>query len=391
MAVSSALKRQRAAAALKMLFIGDALSMPVHWYYRPADILRAFPPLGITDMQAAPKTHPSSIMSLHSTGAGGRGDNRDVQNPVVGRVILKDKAHLWAQSGVHYHHGMAAGENTLNASCARLLMGWLTLSPDYSVEGWLQQYVEFMTADPPRHDDTYAESWHRGFFANLQTGKPLLQCGAVTHDTPSMGALVSVAPLALALLPQLSLAEVQSVCRQHVNATHPDSGLLVVVDAYVALMDSLMNVQSNVESNVEGNVESNAEADADESSSLLAAAAAVVSGGKIEGLLNRSAAKMPADNEVVGGRYSLACYITDSWPSVCYLAARYGKDPARALLVNTNLGGENAHRGSVLGSLVGLTSASFASELYQQLFEVDQLEGEIDAWLHRFYPLSSDS
>ena len=59
----------RAAAALKSAFVGDALAMPVHWYYNPMDIFRQFPG-GITQFEAAPDYHPSSIMSLHSTRKG---------------------------------------------------------------------------------------------------------------------------------------------------------------------------------------------------------------------------------------------------------------------------------------------------------------------------------
>lgn len=35
----------------------------------------------------------------------------------------------------------------------------------YRSQTFLKAYIGFMTADPPRHADTYAESYHRGFFA----------------------------------------------------------------------------------------------------------------------------------------------------------------------------------------------------------------------------------
>jgi ADP-ribosylglycohydrolase len=93
---------------------------------------------------------------------------------------------------------MQAGDNTLNAHCARVLMRSIIASNGrYSRDHFLQSYIEFMTADPPRHRDTYAESYHRGFFANLVAGKPPHQCGARTHDTPSMGGLVTIGPLAM--------------------------------------------------------------------------------------------------------------------------------------------------------------------------------------------------
>ena len=94
----------RAVAALRSFFVGDALSMPVHWFYNPLDIQRAFPG-GITQMEAAPAFHPSSIMSLHSTNAGGRGaQNSDSGQEVVGDVILKDKRKFWGTPNQHYHH-----------------------------------------------------------------------------------------------------------------------------------------------------------------------------------------------------------------------------------------------------------------------------------------------
>ena len=90
------------------------------------------------------------------------------------------------------------------------------------------------------------------------------------------------------------------------------------------------------------------------------------------------------DAAIVGGRYSLACYISDSWPSVCYLAAKYHAAPHKALVVNTNLGGENAHRGSVLGTLVGAASGEVPGELYGQLAHGQELDSLIDQFLNRF-------
>jgi len=135
---------------------------------------------------------------------------------------------------------MRAGDNTLNAWWAHWLTRYLLDNDEYHCEQWINTYVEHMTAEPPAHPDTYAESCHRGFFANMTAGKPLLECGAVTHDTPSMGALVTVAPLALALLGQdHSLTATCQICKEHVWLTHPDKGLMQVVEAYVTLMHHL--------------------------------------------------------------------------------------------------------------------------------------------------------
>ncbi len=379
-------QRQRAESALRMLFIGDALSMPVHWFYRPADIWRAFPPDGIRTLCAAPAYHPSSIMSLHSTRGGGRSSQeKNAGKQIVGDVILKGRAQYWNQSGVHYHYELGAGENTLNTWCAHWLISWLNervvqeQEPLYSVSAWLHHYVDYMTAEPPRHPDTYAESYHRGFFANYEAGLPIEQCGAMTHDTPSMGALVTVAPLAMALLSTMPLEQVQTICRAHVWATHPDKLLLEVVDAYVKLIKLLLFRDHNDEKTIVA---------------WLCEASAVVTGGVLkEAELNRSdnvseqklMRLISEDMSVVGGRYSLACYITDSWPSVCYLAARHFKSPKNALLINTNLGGENAHRGSVLGTLLGLISAEPLNDFYTNLAKYHVIDADINQWLDKFY------
>ena len=173
--------------------------MPVHWYYNLMDIYKQFSG-GITKLEAAPKHHPSSIMSLHSTKQGGRNarHSKNFQVEIVGDVILKGKRQFWNQSNQHYHQGMRAGENTLNAHCARATIRALAANGGhYNEELFLDAYIKLMTADPALHPDTYAESYHRGFFANLSAGKNRNKCGAVTHDTASIGGLVTIAPIVI--------------------------------------------------------------------------------------------------------------------------------------------------------------------------------------------------
>jgi hypothetical protein len=59
------ISQKRAEASLRSMFVGDSLAMPVHWYYNPMDIFKQFSG-GITKLEAAPKHHPSSIMSLQT-------------------------------------------------------------------------------------------------------------------------------------------------------------------------------------------------------------------------------------------------------------------------------------------------------------------------------------
>jgi len=225
----------------------------------------------------------------------------------------------------------------------------------------LDEYIRFMTQDPPAHPDTYAESFHRGFFANLTAGKKANQCAAKTHDTPSVGGLVMIAPLAISqLVRELPLMGVQATCREHLDLTHPDETLARVCDAYVELLYKLLF--RSEEQALEP---------------LLIEASHCIKGVGLAKILRGSA----ADASIVGGTFSTACYITDSWPSLLYLAARYPNDVARALIANTNLGGENAHRGSVLGTIVGAAKGQGATNLFSQLLHAEEIDREIEALL----------
>lgn len=347
-----------AQSALQLIFIADALSMPVHWYYNPGDIVRQFPG-GIRRFEAAPVRHPSSIMNLHSTSGGGRGGQ---SGSIVGDVILKGKKSLWGQQGIHYHHGMPAGENTLNAYCARLMLRQLR-GGSYDGPRFLEAYVDFMTADQPQHPDTYAESFHRGFFANWQAGKDLTCCGAVTHDTPSIGGLVMIGALALSLLARrMPVAEVQSAALTQLSYTHPDQGLAKICDAYVRLLSKLLDSSS-----------------INQARKHIADTAQATVTPALLSLLNKPPQQ---DSVVVGGKFSLACYIDSSWPVVLYLAHKYLEDPLQGLLQNTNLGGENCHRGAVLGTILGAATGC-QLELFEQLRHVQQIQAEIEAALKK--------
>ena len=53
--------------ALWGMFVADALSMPVHWYYNPDDIKHGYGGW-LTGYRVPEKQHPSSILTLSSTG-----------------------------------------------------------------------------------------------------------------------------------------------------------------------------------------------------------------------------------------------------------------------------------------------------------------------------------
>lgn len=347
---------ERAKAALKNAFVGDALAMPVHWFYNPADIYKAFP-LGIEQFEDAPSFHPSSIMSLHSTQQGGRANKVSAsQKEIVGEIILKGKRQYWGKDNIHYHQGMKAGENTLNAHCARIVL--TCALKGYDTDEFLNQYISFMRADEPKHPDTYAESYHRGFFANLEQGIPAEKCGAVTHDTASIGALVSVTPLAVVeAAKHTALEDVKRLCRSHLYLTHPDESLASVCDFYVELIYKLMHREDEPPKDILGEI------------------ARSSAGMNLASLT----AKNKSDIEIVGRMYSPACYISDAWPAVLYFAYRYADNPKKALMANTNVGGDNVHRGFVLGALLGLIHGVEITPWFGELTDAKKLNSLIDS------------
>ena len=54
-------------AALYGMYIGDALAMPVHWYYDTRRIKKDFGEGGIQKYEAPVKHFPGSIMNLSNT------------------------------------------------------------------------------------------------------------------------------------------------------------------------------------------------------------------------------------------------------------------------------------------------------------------------------------
>ena len=353
---------QRIRGALWGMFVGDALAMPVHWYYDPDAIVRDFGE--IRDYQAPKLHHPSSIMSLANTGKAGRGSQ---DGDVVGSVILKGKKKHWGQANRHYHRGMQAGDNTLNLQCARVLMRLLNSEGRYDPDEFLSHYVEFMTTEDS-HNDTYAESYHRDFFANYAKGIPPAKCaGAEGHDTASVGGLVSLPMVIFSMLGHNSLDATTQGALTHLRLTHLSSKLERYASEFVRLLHDVLQAPPTPVAQ-------------------LASAAGDRLGFPLAALLQRISVDGRSDRDVIGPWLSSACYIEHSFPSVLYLAARYANDFESALVANTRVGGDNCHRGAVLGAFLGasLGMEAIPERWVRGLTKHVELAREIDGFCARF-------
>jgi len=294
------------------LFIGDALAMPVHWYYDRQALNRDYG--RVKDYLDPKNPHPDSILW------------RSFYEPVNKKgEILHEQAQYWGRRGIHYHQFLKAGENTLNLKLCAQLIESLNEKGGYEADDYLARYISFMTR-PGNHKDTYVEEYHRHFFTKFAQGVPPRKCGI---QEKHIGGLIGVVPLVVFYREDPSKAKQAAL--EHLSLTHLGTPM---EEAASLLVDLLLQI---------------------------------LQGDPLQTVLIREVERQQspfagypflkwldqADDLVVGGRFSTACYVEDSVPSVFYLALKYHDDPENGLIANTNLGGDNAYRGAVLGALLG--------------------------------------
>ncbi len=87
-----------------------------------------------------------------------------------------------------------------------------------------------------------------------------------------------------------------------------------------------------------------------------------------------------SETEVTRGMLATACYPEHGLPMLLYLAYRHDFDLEKALIANTNAGGDNVHRGMLLGLLVGAACDEIPGALAEGLIDADALKEEIGAF-----------
>jgi len=294
--------------------VADAVAMPVHWYYN-VDALDA--DYGDFDHYLAPKNpHPDSILWRSKYEPTGEKDD-----------ILREQAKHWGKPGLHYHQFLETGENTLNLQLACELYREIIKCGEFDPLKWLERYAEVMLT-PGWHNDTYAEEYHRAFFTNYARGKKLPRCGIADIH---IGGL-SLVPALLAALEAIGRTEENYLLestRLLVKGTHdhPDTlrcardltRILINLDKGIGLRSTLCDLQ--------------------------------LSDTPLSSLKKWD--NLP-DRQVVGGTLSTACYLPESFTASLYLSYKYADDFTLAVLANAKVGGDNCHRGVVVGSVVGM-------------------------------------
>ena len=120
-------------------------------------------------------------------------------------------------------------------------------------------------------------------------------------------------------------------------------------------------------------------------------------GLNLEALVSHAERSKLTDSEVVQN-LGLACYIGHSLPTILFPFHRHfsrapDKAFANALLSNTNAGGENCHRGSALGALLGAAGglAAIPHGWRENLTAYTAIQGEIAAFIDQLLPATPSS
>ncbi|QQL45726.1 ADP-ribosylglycohydrolase family protein [Sulfuriroseicoccus oceanibius] len=292
--------------------VADAVSLPVHWYYDTDALDRDYPDL--TTYQAPRNPHPDSILwRSHYTPLNEAGD------------ILHEQAKFWGQRGIHYHQFLPAGDSTLNFLLGAQLYRSVVATGQYDPRRWLQIYIDSMRK-PGWHNDTYVEEYHRAFFENLARGVPPKRCGI---EDIHIGGLTPVPFLLAALdaLGELPVAEEVSLVLDHLALTHRGSAVAQAGRVFTKILHA---VCAGIELR----------------EAVLREANDYVGGRQLR------AWESLEDREVVGQKLTPACYLPDSFTASLFLVWKYHDDFSAGVIANARCGGDNAHRGAVVGSLL---------------------------------------
>jgi ADP-ribosyl-[dinitrogen reductase] hydrolase len=322
-------------------FIGDALAMPVHWYYDRIALMREY---GVLKEYMAPRNpHPDSILwRSQYTPVNERGD------------ILREQAGYWGQRDIHYHQFLRAGENTLNLQLAKVLIESILARGRYDGDDYLRRYIEFMLT-PGQHRDTYVEEYHRKFFTSYARGAAPRQCaGSDIH----IGGLAHVGTLCAFLAPDVAAA--REAVREQIGLTHRSAEVIAAGDALARMLCAV--------------------AAGDDLRETIFKHGADWFSCRKAGQWSRD-----PDEVVVGRRVSPACYIADAFPASLYLAWKYAGDFEAGIIANTSVGGDNCHRGAVVGALLGAAAgmARMPGRFIDGIHDAARLRAQIDSLIHR--------
>ena len=294
------------------MWIGDALSMPAHYYRDKDTITRHY---GLLNEYKAPnETHPGSRMTRQS------------YKPISQKAdIIHEAKAAWEHAGSHVHKSLHPGESTLNLKLTKCVFECIREHGDFDIEDYIQRYLKLMLT-PGAHGDTWVDESHRNFFNQYAQGRPLSGCG--DEDNTLAGVCIS---LPLLLLGWRNPTQAAEQADDLTDVAH--KGRKVAnTSKFLAQVFSLIFKNNDLNT-----------------------------------IIHRKLAKgthpclsypfqqweQLEDFDVIGHLVHPGDSLEENMPTLMYLALKYENNPAQALLVNAHAGGDNCHRGAILGAILG--------------------------------------
>ncbi|WP_052494181.1 ADP-ribosylglycohydrolase family protein [Nitrosospira sp. NpAV] len=397
--------------ALWGLFIGDALAMPAHWFYSLKNIRQHFDG-GIRGYEPPPHPHPESFMvgmTYHPDveTANRLGRRYDILHAHA-RFYETSYSDLAIQSmeresehgnqvprltdRFHYHHGLAAGENTLGAHLVRVLLRSVIRMGRYDPQDFLEAFVKHLTT-PGENRDPYTEIYLRRWFENYSRGLPPHACAELQRNVWSIGSHGGVVrPLVLAMLVD-SAYQGLGFAIEHQCLTHRSENVGSALGILVPLLNSLMKGADPVAA-----ISSYAKSirvPQVTGEELFAAYREHGGPGNIPKnemwQLHVKLADTPyemvqlarqhTEPEVVRHFLATACYPEHGLPLLLYLFMKHDLGVEASLLANANAGGDNVHRGMIMGLIAGASHDDLPNHLIEGLMDQAELKIEIDAFV----------
>lgn len=392
------------------LFIGDALAMPAHWYYRVDNIRKVFDG-GIRGYQDATHPHLESFMV-------GMGYHPDIETATRYRRpfdILHEHARFYQTSystleihsterekahgnpvpdladRYHYHHGLKAGENTVAAHLVRVLMRSVIHQGRYEPQTFIEDFIDHLTT-PGKNQDPYLEIYIRRWFENYSSGTPSHCCAEMQRNVWSIGSHGGVIrPLVLSMIAG-SAYQGFGLAVEHQILTHRSENVTSALGVLVPLLHTLLAGEDPL--------------------SAIADHARYVRPPQVTGdrlyesyrnhrgpgnippqkmwefhtQLNETPFELEQiirdhqESEVVNHLFATACYPEHGLPLLLYFFRNHDANLESTLLANANSGGDNVHRGMILGLLAGAANKEIPEYLKQGLRAFDELRIEIDSF-----------
>ncbi|MFW5689949.1 MAG: ADP-ribosylglycohydrolase family protein [Spirochaetota bacterium] len=397
--------------ALWGLFIGDALAMPVHWYYDRENIRREFDG-GVRGYEAPHHPHPGSFMvgmsyepdvesarrlgrpydilhehaRFYETSYGSLQIDRDERESQHGNSVPR------LEQRYHYHHGLEAGENTLGAHLVRELVRSVARAGEYHPDAFLEGFVHHLST-PGLNRDPYTEIYIRRWFERYSRGLPRTECAEHQRAVWSIGSHGGmIRPMVLSLLFPGSSSKALGMALEHQVLTHRSENVATALTVACPLLHEL--VDGGDADGAFHRAAAGLHLPAVTGDELFAAYRDHNGPGNIpddrmwhlhvdlrpEPFDLAATLEIPEEDAVMG-TFATACYPEHGLPLALYLSATHGYDLRESLLAGANAGGDNVHRTMVQGLLAGAASPTIPDDLKAGLRDADAIQNEIDAVL----------